>query len=192
MLRVWRIALGPALFAAAGLVGVASEASAQPPGSGRGAERKDVERKDGDRQPGNRVQALERELAELHARTAEVEAQLKKARAGAEGERPMAPMARGPMGGAFGGGGFGPGGPGGFRPGVGPEQMDPEQIKQMIARLQNMLENKAGGGDRPKPGSEGGKPGNPDRGGGASQADILKRLDKLTQELDEIRRSIKK
>ena len=74
--------------------------------------------------------------------------------------------------------------------------MDPEQIKQMIARLQMFLENKAGGGDRPKPRAEGGKPGNPDRNpdrdAGPSQADILKRLDKLTQELDEIRRSIKK
>ena len=31
MLRVWRIAVGPALFAVAGLVGVASHAGAQPP-----------------------------------------------------------------------------------------------------------------------------------------------------------------
>ncbi len=61
--------------------------------------------------------------------------------------------------------------------------MSAEQIKATIARLQTILEKKATEPAR--------KPGGPDRPG-ASQEEVLKRLDKLTQEIDEIRRSIKK
>ena len=103
----------------------------------RGFEKKEGERKDGprkeaDRKDGNPIEMLERQLAELRVRTAEVEAQLKKVREGAGGERPNPMPPRGPMG------------PSGFG------------------------------------------------GPGASQEEILRRLDKLTQEIDEIRRSIKK
>ena len=195
MFRVWSIAVGPALFAVAGLVVVASHAGAQPPDRGfekKEGVRKDGPRKEADRKDGNPVEMLERQLAELRARTVEVEAQLKKVREGTGGERPNPMPPRGPMGpGGFGGtGGFGPGNPGspfggGGRPGdAALEAMSAEQIKATIARLQMILDKKATETAR-KPG------GGPDRPG-ASQEEILKRLDRLTQEIDEIRRSIKK
>jgi hypothetical protein len=181
-------------------------------------ERKDFERKDGPRPP---AEALERELQQLRARISEVEDQLKKSReGGGDAKRPeprrddqpqprdarpgpggpggFNPMGRGPMGG--GPGGFGPMGRGGFPGGpmgqgsfgggpglVGPglnlplEQMSAEQIKQLIGRLQQALEAKSRGGDQPKK-PEGGKGGE----------DVMKRLERIQKELEEIRRSLGK
>ena len=67
MLRVWLIALGPALFAAAGLVGVASEASAQPPNPGRGVEKKNFEGKDGPPRKDGERKDVERKDGDLPA-----------------------------------------------------------------------------------------------------------------------------
>jgi len=234
MMKSWRYVAVAAVFA-----GTAGAALAQPPGPG-GFERN---RKEADRkveeQPGNPAQALERQLQELRARTAEVEAQLAKLRGGESGPRegrpggeggpregrpmpPGGPMGPGRPGFAPGAGGPGPGGPmgpgGGFAFGRGGsgfpgglgnlpvESMSAEQIKQLIGRLQQALEAKTREGDQPKkPGAEARKPGDQPKKPGAdqpkkpegdkgarSQEEILRRLDQINKELDEIRRSLKK
>ena len=92
-------------------------------------------------------------------------------------------------------------GPGG-KPQVAYEQMTPEQLKELITKLQRVLDEKTRGpdkakpdtGDKPKPGATnkvkpaGGKV----KPGAASQDEVLKRLDKLTAEVEDLKRAIKK
>jgi hypothetical protein len=77
------------------------------------------------------------------------------------------------------------------------EKMSAPELKQLIAKLQILLEEKTRTGD--KPGTEKAKPypGKPGLGeevkpGALPQDEIMKRLDKLSQELEELRRTIKK
>jgi hypothetical protein len=194
MVRLSRFACAALLFAGAGV------AIAQPPGRPGGPdkkdaprERKEAERKDGDRPP---AEALERELQMLRARIAEVEGQLKNSRGPDGGDRKDEPRREGQSGprgpGSPGGPGFpfgrgGPGGPGFGPPGdVGPgmhlplERMSAEQIKQLIGRLQQALEAKSRGDQPKKP--EGVKGGD----------DVMKRLERIQKELEDIRRSLGK
>ena len=197
MVHLSRFACAALLFAGAGI------AMAQPPGRPGGPdkkdaprERKEAERKDGDRPP---AEALERELERLRARIAEVEGQLKNSRGPGGGDRkeeprregqpnPRGPGSPGGPGFPFGRGGFGaPGGPGFGAPGdIGPgmnlplERMNAEQIKQLIGRLQQALEAKSRGEQPKKPeGAKGGE-------------DVMKRLERIQKELEEIRRSLGK
>jgi|GEM_PF-3735695 len=210
MVKVSRAAVAAILFAGAGA------AFAQPPGGpGRpgpgGPEKKDGPRREvRDQKDARPAEGLERELQMLRARQAEIEAQLKKAREGGgekrdeprreEGKRPDGPpMGRGPFGPGGPGGGFGPrggfgvGGPPGF---VGPgmnlplENMSPEQIKQLIGRLQEVLEAKSRGAEAKKPGGD--QPKKADAPRPANNEEILKRLERLNKELDEILRSLGK
>ena len=202
MFKLSRFAVAALLFAGAGI------ALAQPPGPGGGGrggvEKKDFPRKEGERPP---AEALERELQQLRTRISEVEAQLKQSReGGANREEPKregprgggvgSPTARGPgaagnpfaPGRAAGGPGDNPlvrgaGGPGGFGGGImgpgGPggdpfDRMSAEQIKQMIGRLQSALEAK----NRTEPKQ--------------NQEDVMKRLERIQKELEDIRRSLGK
>jgi hypothetical protein len=55
--------------------------------------------------------------------------------------------------------------------------MTPEQIRELIGHLQRVLEEKTRGGDRSR---------------GGSDDEVLRRLDRLSKEIEEIRRSIKR
>ncbi|WP_439631432.1 hypothetical protein [Gemmata sp.] len=118
---------------AAGLVSFADPAVAQPPGKGKGSDKKDwFEKKDGfekggfekrgpERGPGDPLRALEADLAKLKSLEADLEARLKQLKSPARAPEPKAkdgprgpggfnpPAGFGPPGG-FGRGGFGPGG----------------------------------------------------------------------------------
>ncbi|HSQ55474.1 MAG TPA: hypothetical protein VLM40_06990 [Gemmata sp.] len=123
---------------------------------------------------------------------------------------PRGPMREGgPRGGAMGGGmmmrggamggggmgGFGPGGMmGGAGPGFGPaafERMSPAQLKQLISQLQRVLEEKTRG-DRGDVESRktGARSEKSQRA--IPQDDVKKRIEQLSKELEELRRSIKK
>jgi hypothetical protein len=172
-----------------------------------GPPRKDGERKEADRKDAPRPpEALERELQMLRARISEVEAQLKKSREGdRKSEEPKrdgprgtgSSTARGPGSPGTPGGSrfpFDRGGPGPFAgsPGLGGfggpgpntlDKMSTEQIKEMIARLQKVLEAKTRGDQPKKPGGDRGTP---------SNAEVLRRLEQINRELAEIRRSLGK
>lgn len=75
------------------------------------------------------------------------------------------------------------------------ERMSPEQIKQIIGRLQKALEEKTRGDQPKKPDGDKGKKPDGDKPkvkGAQSQEDILRRLDQINKELEDIRRSLKK
>jgi len=218
MSRLSRLVIGPALVVAfaAGIVVVSETVSAQPPGFGRGFDKekdRDFEKGDkgkgkdkgfekGDKErkaeptPADPVKTLEAELARVKAEEAALEAKLKRAKEAAA--RPAAP-AEFPRGGPGGMGGFGgfPGGgagggrggsePGGFG-GGGPgggfggsfDRMTVEQIKELMGQLQKALDEKLKALAPPRvPGAN-------------SQDEVLKRLDKLSKELEEIRKSIRR
>jgi hypothetical protein len=216
----WRRLTGAVVLTlvSAGAIVLTSSALAQPPGDkdkGFGKEKGfekakgfDKDKRDrfepkreqpdrGDGQPKEMIQRLERELDELRARQAEIENRLRQLRD--PERRPMGPPMgwMGPMMGPF-GGGFGPGGRfggpfgGGFAPGGGfgearfpPlaemrfQEMRPDQIKELMNQLARILEEKTRG-DR-----------GPEKRGPAPD-EILKRLDQLSREVDELRRAIKK
>lgn len=168
------------------------------------------------------VRALEAELAKLRAAEGEIEAKLrqlkgepKKGPAGGPGGRPGMGGFGGPPGG-FGRGGPGmPGGPdggpgrGGMGGAGGPPGMvqglvraanalSPEQLRELIGELERLRaekqrtaapapwpkdrpEGRPAAGSRPEP-----------RSGGPSQDEILRKLDQLSREIEEIRRSIRR
>jgi hypothetical protein len=114
----------------------------------------------------------------------------------------------GPGGRGFGMGGPGGGGRGGPMGGPGHpnfEQMSPDQLSQVIGHLQQILEQKTRQ-QAPQPRTvergrearpEGQRPGGRTEGRGEdrrgpSQDDVMRRLDQLSRELDEIRRAIRK
>ena len=156
-----------------------------------------------------RINRLQEELEHMRARQGEIQEQIRDLRESMRGgERPRetdrgggrqterGPMPRGGARGGMGGGmmrggpmggGFGPRGMmGGFGPGFGPpaiERMSPQQIKEMIGHLQRVLEEKTRG-DR------GGDMG--ERRGRPPEEELMHRLDKLTREIEDIRRSMKK
>ena len=84
------------------------------------------------------------------------------------------------------------------------EKMTPEQLKELITKLQRVLEDKVRNAEREKNVEkvkpvERIKPGSPDRPerlerkpGAASQDEIMKRLDMLQKEIEELKRAIKK
>jgi hypothetical protein len=82
------------------------------------------------------------------------------------------------------------------------EKMSPQELKEVIVRLQMLLDEKVRAADKEKLGGEKIKPGAPDKpkpGSGerikpgmVSQDEILKRLDKLTHEVEELKRAIRK
>lgn len=194
-----RLTLNPALAAvvAAGLLLSAVPAHAQPEKKvPPGFEKKIEKRFEGDKkpEPGNpadAVRMLEAELERAKAVEAQIQEKLRALREGMKGGPPFGP-------------GFGR--PGGFGPGSGlpVERMSAEQIKDLIGHLQKALEEKTRGdkgekpvvkpGEKPgtkpevkpetKPGEKGKKP--------VSQDEILERLEKLSREIDEIRKSLKK
>ena len=157
------------------------------------------------------LKRLEAELDRVKAHEAELQAKMRELRGEVRGgERPnqfdrdgrggpMGGFGRGGPGGFGRGGPGGPGGPGGFgrgpmggfggppfARGVGPafgperfEQMSPDQIRETIGQLQRVLEEKTRGG-------QGGE-----RHGEAQDA-LMKRLDTLTKEIEEIRRALRK
>jgi hypothetical protein len=174
---------------AAGLVALAGSATAQPPGFGKGGRGFDKDRgperkADPERKPepaADQVKALEDKLARLKAEEAELAAKLKELKGGAAKPAPAGP---GEFGLRFGGPGMGNWDfRGGFGPGFPFDRMEVDQLKDLMAALQKALDAKA------KPGAkEPVKPAKP----AADQDEVLKRLDKLSKELEEVRRSIKK
>jgi hypothetical protein len=90
-------------------------------------------------------------------------------------------------------------GAGAGKTGVNYEQMSAQELKQLIVKLQLMLDEKTRsekvkpGIEKVKPGIEKVKPGiEKVKPGTVSQDEILKRLDKLSHEVEELKRSIKK
>lgn len=168
-------------------------------------EKKEVEKKGPDRGgSGEALRALEAELARLKEREADLEARLRQLRDAQKGP-PAGPRGFGP-GGMPGMGGFGRGGPGGFGPGMpggfgrggagGPVEgitraagnLSVEQLREVIGALDKLRAEKeraAAPAPRPKERPEG-------RPGGASQDEILRKLDQLTREIEEIRRAIRR
>jgi hypothetical protein len=73
------------------------------------------------------------------------------------------------------------------------EKMSAQELKQVITKLQILLEEKARA-EKGKPGVEKVKPvlGEKVKPGAVSQEEILMRLDKLSREIEEIKRSIKR
>lgn len=135
--------------------------------------------------PGNPAESLEAALANLKRQEMEIAEKLRQLKG--EGGKPSAPQ---------------------FPPF---EKLSPEQLKGLIAHLQNLLaeKTKAGATEKPAAPDKGGKPqftekkpGAPEKPGkpqftekkpgAASQDEILKRLDRLSAEIDDIRRSLKK
>jgi hypothetical protein len=83
-------------------------------------------------------------------------------------------------------------GAGAGKTGVNYEQMSAQELKQLIVKLQLMLDEKTRS-EKVKPGIEKVKPGiEKVKPGTVSQDEILKRLDKLSHEVEELKRSIKK
>jgi hypothetical protein len=82
------------------------------------------------------------------------------------------------------------------------EKMSPQELKEVIVKLQMLLDEKVRAADKEKLGGEKIKPGAPDKPkpgsgerikpGTVSQDEILKRLDKLTHEVEELKRAIRK
>jgi hypothetical protein len=166
------------------------------------------------------VKSLEDDLAKLKALEADILAQLKKLKEAPAAPAP-APVAgpdrRGP--GGFGPGNGGPGGfgPGGFGPGGfgfrGPggeggmprgmpwlaqgitrafQSMSADQLKEVIGELEKLrVEKLRAAAPTPRPMERSGRPeGRPEPG--SQNDEILKRLDRLSQELDDIRKSLKR
>ena len=81
----------------------------------------------------------------------------------------------------------------GGKQGVPFEKMSPEELKQVIAKLQILLEEKTRNADKTKT-IEKVKPGSTEKvkPGGVSNDEIMKRLDILTMQVEELRRAIKK
>ena len=200
---------------AAGLMLSAAPALAQDRG-------REPERKPQPASPADALKQLQAELERMKAMEAELQAKMAHlkeaaAKAAAQGGNPFGGD-RGGFGGGFGrpGGGFGEGGRGfgGFGPGSGLpiDRMSAEQIKELIVQLQKALEEKTRGekpgkpgGEKPgvkpspekpgtKPGEKPVKPGKPggEKPGAVSQDEILKRLDRLTAEVEELKRALKK
>jgi hypothetical protein len=71
------------------------------------------------------------------------------------------------------------------------EKMTPEQLKELITKLQRILEEKVRNAEREK-NVEKGRPGVERRPGAASQDEILKRLDMMQKEIEELKRAIRK
>jgi hypothetical protein len=160
------------------------------------------------------VKSLEADLEKLKALEADIQAQLKRLKETPAAPTPVPPAApdeRGPGGrgpGGFGPGGFGfrgPGGVGGGMPrgslwlaqGISRafQSMTADQLKEVIAELEKLRLEKlraVAPVPRPKEGRsepEGSRAGTP----GKSESDeILKRLDRLSQELEDIRKSLKR
>jgi hypothetical protein len=202
---------------AAGVLLSAAPALAQPPGPkfpDRGSDKKPEVGG-----PADAIKQLQAELERMKAMEAEIQAKMKQLQEAAKAAQGANPFGGGGFGGGFGPGfgGFGGGnrgGGGGFGGGFGGlpiERMSAEQIKELIGQLQKVLEEKTRGekvGEKPgtkpgdkvggKPAKPGEKPGKPgvkpgaEKPGAASQDEILKRLDKLTAEVEELKRSIKK
>jgi len=82
------------------------------------------------------------------------------------------------------------------------EKMSAQELKQVITKLQILLDEKVRAAEKENLGGEKIRPGTPDKAkpglgekvkpGAVSQDEILKRLDKLTQEVEELKRAIKK
>jgi hypothetical protein len=188
---------------AAGLMLSAAPALAQDRG-------REPERKPQPASPADALKQLQAELERMKAMEAELQAKMQQlkgaaAKAAAQGGNPFGGD-RG-LGGAggfgggnrgFGGGGFGPGG------GLPIDRMSPDQIKELIGQLQKALEEKTRGdkvgekaGTKPrgkpveKPGVKPGKLAG-EKPGAVSQDEILKRLDRLTAEVEELKRALKK
>ena len=204
MSRLSRLVIGPALVVAfaAGIVVVSETVSAQPPGFGRGFDKeKDRDFEKGDKGKG-KDKGFEKGDKERKAEPTPadpvktLEAKLKRAKEAAA--RPTAPaeFPRGGPGGMGGFGGFPGGGAGGGRGGSGPggfggggpgggfggsfDRMTVEQIKELMGQLQKALDEKLKALAPPRvPGAN-------------SQDEVLKRLDKLSKELEEIRKSIRR
>jgi hypothetical protein len=205
------------LFAAvaAGLLLSAAPSFAQDRGRG------EPDKKPVPNTPADALKQLEVELQRMKAMEAEIQAKMKQIKeaaekAAAQGANPFGGD-RGGFGGGGrfggGGGGFGAGGFGGGGGGFGGlpvERMTPEQIKELIGQLQKVLEEKTRGekgdkgdkvGEKPgtkpsekpgvKPGEKFVKPGG-EKPGAVSNDEILKRLDKLAAEVEDIKRSLKK
>jgi hypothetical protein len=133
------------------------------------------------------VKKLEAELAKLKAAEAEVQAQLRKLGAEPERKRTIEVVDKSKLAQA------GPDKPKTavfVQSGKGTaqyEQMTPQQIKELIVKLQVLLEEKTRAAQKEKPGT-GDKP----KPGAGSPDEILKRLDQLSKEIDELRRAIKR
>jgi len=170
--------------------------------------------------PTDPVKSLEADLEKLKALEADILAQLKKLKEAPAAPAP-APVAgpdrRGP--GGFGPGNGGPGGfgPGGFGPGGfgfrGPggeggmprgmtwlaqgiarafQSMTVDQLKEVIGELENLRAEKLrAAAPTPRPMERSGRPeGRPEPG--SQNDEIIRRLDRLSQELDDIRKSLKR
>ena len=219
MARVYRLVIGAAIVAgvAAGLAAWTDPVLAQPPG-GKGKfdfgkdgfekkfDKKGFDKKDSDK--GSRgassdpIKALEADLAKLKAAEADIEAKLKQLKKADEPE----PRRGFERGGGFGPGGRGFGPPGGFgrgsgRPGGGSRGMSgvaegitraanalsPAQLKEVIEDLEKLRAEKLRA-EAPSPRAKGGER----RRTESSDDAILRRLDQLSKELDELRKSIKR
>jgi hypothetical protein len=168
--------------------------------------------------PTDPVKSLEADLEKLKALEADILAQLKKLKeapaapapapvAGPDRRGPgdFGPGGRGP--GGFGPGGFGfrgPGGPGGeggmprgmtwLAQGIARafQSMTADQLKEVIGELEKLrVEKLRAAAPTPRPMERSGRPeGRPEPG--SQNEEILKRLDRLSQELDDIRKSLKR
>jgi hypothetical protein len=177
---------------AAGLLLLAAPTMAQERG-------RDPEKRAEPANPAEALKRLQAELDRMKAMEAELQArmaQLKEAaaRAATQGGNPFGGDRGGGYGGfggnrGFGGGGFVPAG------GLPIERMSAEQIKELIGQLQKALEEKTRGAKgAEKSATKPEKPAKPakEKPGAVSQDEILKRLDKLTAEVEELKRAIKK
>jgi hypothetical protein len=174
-------------FAAAVALVLAAPAAAQPPfakGRGfdrdRGPEQKPAPAGKPDPAVADQVRAIEEKLAKLKEAEAELTAKLRELKGG-----PAKPGGPGDFGFRFGGPGMGNWDfRGGFGPGFPFDRMDTDQLKDLMGALQKALDAKAKAGA----GKDPVKPAEP----AANQDEVLKRLDQLSKELDELRRSIKR
>jgi hypothetical protein len=179
----------------------------------KGFDKKGFDKKDSDRGPrgtsSDPIKGLEADLAKLKAAQADIEAKLKQLKKDDEPE-----PRRGGFGPPGGFGGRGPGGPG-FgrgpgRPGGGSRGMSgvaegitraantlsATQLKEVIEDLQKLRAEKLRA-EAPSPRAKGGERSRPEarpesRPSQSSQDAVLKRLDQLSKEIDELRKSIKR
>lgn len=166
------------------------------------------------------VRALEAELTKMKTMQEEIEAKLKQLKAAQQPNPPTGPGGFGPGGGRGfsgpgGGFGFGPGGgfgfdrggpggargPGGMGPGGNPpvegivraaSGMSPEQLRELIGALDKLrAEKERASAPAPRPKEGPGRPDSRPGAGGPSQEDILRKLDQLSREIEEIRRAVR-
>ncbi|MBA4064997.1 MAG: hypothetical protein C0501_15050 [Isosphaera sp.] len=183
-------------FAAAVALALTAPAAAQPPfakGRGfdrdRGPEQKPAPAGKPDPAVADQVRAIEEKLARLKEAEADLTAKLRELKGGPA--KPGGPGGFGPgdFGFRFGGPGMGNWDfRGGFGPGFPFDRMDTDQLKDLMGALQKALDAKAKAGAGKDPVKDPVKPAKP----AANQDEVLKRLDQLSKELDELRRSIKR